>query len=265
MAGILDQENTPEIDPSKKYYEDLVGDDKPFKDPEALAKGKYMADMHIKMLEKRMDELREDYLKAQADSQAKAKLEDLIKSLENKQPVSSDNHSEQGPREPTPDLDKLDQLVSKKVEQGLSAYEVANRQKENTKVVVDRLKERYGNSYASTVKEQIQSLGMSDEMFNQMAKDAPSALLRTLGIEGQTREGYQAPPRSESSFQFKGPAKRDWSYYDELKQKNPRAYYNPKILVQMEKDALEQGDAFYTGSFGKTDKQLIKERLTSGF
>lgn len=265
MAGILDQENTQEIDPSKKYYEDLVGDDKPFKDPEALAKGKYMADMHIKMLERRVDELRADYLKEQSENQTKAKLEDLLKTLETKQPTSSDNPGERGPREPTFDLNELDQLMSKKLEQGLSAYELANRQKENTKVVTDRLKERYGSSYAGTVKEQIQSLGMSEEMFNQMAKDAPSALLRTLGIEGQTRESYQAPPRSESSFQFKGPAKRDWSYYDELKQKNPRAYYNPKILVQMEKDALDQGDAFYSGSFNKTDKQLIKERLTSGF
>lgn len=261
MAGILDQD-PQEVDPSKNYYEDLVGDGKSFKDNEALAKGKYMADMHIKMLEKRMDELRADYLKVQEDSQSRAKLEDLIKTLETRQqPVSSANPSERGSDTPTFDINELDKLMSEKMEKGLSAYETANRQKENTKVVIDRLKERYGNSYSSTVKEQIQSLGMSEDMFNQMAKDSPQALLRTLGIDAQIRESYQAPPRSESSFQFKGLPKRDWTYYEEMKKKDPKAYYNPKTLIQMEKDALALGEAFDAGSFSKSDRELLKDRF----
>jgi len=263
MAGILDQEGTPEDNPSKNYYEDLVGEGKSFKDNEALAKGKYMADMHIKMLETRMDEMRELYLKEQSENQTKAKLEDLLKTLETRQQTASSAQtpSERVPEKPTFDINELDNLMSKKLEQGLTAYEQANKQKENTKVVVDKLRERYGNNYQSLVKEQIQSLGMSEDMFNTMVKDAPSALLRTLGIEGQTRESFQTPPRSEQNFQFKGPAKRDWAYYQNLKKSNPKAYMDPKTLIQMEKDALALGDAFNDGNFDKPDRQLMKERL----
>lgn len=261
MAGILDQDSSNEIDPNKTYYEDLVGDGKTFKDNEALAKGKYMADMHIKLLEKRMDELRADYLKVQEQGQTQAKLEELIKTLETR-PASSANPSERGSdNKPTFDLNEIDTLMSKKLEQGLTAYEQANRQKENTKIVVDKLKERYGSNYQDTVKQQIQSLGMTEEMFNTMVKDAPSALLRTLGIDGQTRENFQSPPRSENQFQFRGAPKRTWAYYEEMKRKNPRLYYNPKTLTQLEKDALALGDAFNDGSFEKTDKELLKERL----
>ena len=248
MAGILDQELQTDLDPQKNYYEDLVGESKTFKDNEALAKGKYMADMHIKMLERRMDELRADYLKEQEANQTRAKLEDLITRLETKQPVSSDNLSEKGPEKPTFDLNEIDQLMSKKLEQGLSAYEIANKQKANTKLVVDKLKERFGNNYQEAVKEQIQSLGMSEDMFNTMVKDAPSALLRTLGID-QQREDFQSPPRSQNSFSFKGAPKRTWSYYQDMKKKNPRLYHDPKTLIQMEKDAIALGEAFQDGDF----------------
>lgn len=246
MAGILDQEDTE----NKNYYEDLVGEGKPFKDNESLAKSKYMADMHIKLLEKRMDELREDYLRTQSDAQSRAKLEDLIKTLENqRQPASSEQpQGERGSDKPTLDLNELDKLMSDKLQAGLTAYEVANKQRENTKVVIDRLKERYGDNYQTTVKQQIQSLGMTEDMFNTMVKDAPAALLKTLGMDDQ-RETFQAPPQSSGTFQFKGPPKRSWSYYQDLKSKNPRLYHDRKTLIQMEKDAVALGEAFYDGDF----------------
>lgn len=252
MPGILDQSES-DIDPNKNYYEELVGDGKKFKDNEALAKSKYMADMHISLLEKRYDQLREDFKKKDDEAQATAQLSDLIKTYEEKlkQPVSSEQpRSERGPEKPAVDLNELDKLMSEKLQQGLSAYEVANRQKENTRLVVEKLKERFGDNYQPVVKQQVQSLGMTDEMFNQMVKDAPAALLKTLGV-GDAGERFQAPAQSSGSFQFKGPAKRTWSYYQEMKQKNPRLYHDPKTLIQMEKDALALGEVFGDGDFDR--------------
>lgn len=252
MAGILDQENQQEeVDPSKNYYEELVGDGKTFRDNEALAKGKYMADMHIKMLERRMDELRAEYVKEQSENQTRAKLEDLIKTLETRPASSEQPQAKEVPdTSPKFDLSELDKMMSQKLEQGLSAYEIANRQRQNTTSVVSKLKERFGDNYQPIVKQQIQSLGMTEEMFNQMVKDAPQALLKTLGI-GDQPESFQAPARSSSSFSFKGPQKRTWSYYQDMKKKNPRLYLEPKTLIQMEKDALELGEAFGDGDFNR--------------
>lgn len=251
MAGILDQEDQNDIDPNKNYYEELVGDGRKFKDNEDLAKGKYMADMHIKMLERRMDELRADYIKEQSENATRAKLEDLLKTMETR-PASSDQPLANVVPDTSPkfDLSEIEKRMEEKLSQGLSAYETANRQKANTNSVVSKLKERYGDNYQPVVKQQIQSLGMTDEMFNQMVKDAPQALLKTLGI-GDQPERFQSPERSSGQFAFKGPQKRTWSYYQELKQKNPRLYHDPKTLIQMEKDALELGDAFGDGDFNR--------------
>jgi hypothetical protein len=38
--------------------------------------------------------------------------------------------------------------------------------------------------------------------------------------------------------------KRTWAYYQELKKTNPKLYLDPKISVQMDKDAIALGDAF---------------------
>jgi len=50
----------PLFDPNKNYYEDLVGQDKKFKDNETLAKAKVQSDIFIKHLERQQDELRKD-------------------------------------------------------------------------------------------------------------------------------------------------------------------------------------------------------------
>src|ERR1041384_5868536 len=94
--SLIDQNNQnpdgpPEIDESKNYLEELVGENKKFKDVEALAKGKHQADLFVKHLTDRMDEMRRDYLALQADNNTKARLEDYIKTL--REEAISDNRS----------------------------------------------------------------------------------------------------------------------------------------------------------------------------
>lgn len=232
------------FDEDKDYYSELVGEGKKYKDNKALAKKAIHSDLHIDMLEKRIDEMRDMYLKKDEELKSRAMVEDFQSQL--KQPPTSNTTPpvKEVNDKPTIDLDAIDKRLESKIRE----FEVAKKQQDNVNIVKKKLADRYGENFQSTVSQQIEYLGLSDEDFNSLARKSPSALLKTLGID-DSKDGFQAPPRSSNNFTFKGPPKRTWSYYQDMKSKDPKTYLNPKTLIQMEKDALELGDAFADGDF----------------
>jgi len=243
--SLLAEEETTTIDPNKNYLEELVGEGKKFKTAEDLARGKYEADTYIEIMKKRQDELRADYLKMRDEAMAKAKLEELISKLDNKQSHVDEPKNEE--RVKPLDLNEIDTLFSNK----LREHEVARKQQENLKLVKDKLIERFGNNYQSTVKQQIESLGITEEVFTQMAQNYPQMVFKTLDIDKpRATEQFPAPPRnSVQGLPQSGKKDRTWTYYQELKKTNPRLYYDPKIAKQMHDDYQRLGEAFEDGDF----------------
>ena len=165
---------------SKTYLPELVGEDKKFKDVESLARGKYEADVHINILEKRLDDLRADYLKMHEESQARAKLEDLIKQYDD---LKQSNGTTPSPiREPVqpkqPEID-FDSLIDSKIQQ----REFTRKQDENFNTVKAKLTERFGDSYPNLIKEKISELGLSAQDADSLARKSPTAFFNTLGID----------------------------------------------------------------------------------
>jgi hypothetical protein len=234
-----------------KKYLDLMPESQ--RDPEALAKAKFNADAHIKNLEMRLDELRQDYLKVSADSQTRAKLEDLIRQMEGKQQLSRESQlasSEQPSakevqEKPTIDFNEVDRHLANRLQQ----YEVEKKHAENAAFVKNKLKERFGDNYSDSVNQQITDLGLTAEDFNALARKSPAALLKTLGVDNIPRETYQAPPRGSSGFNPKIEPKKTWAYFQKLKQENPNLYRDPKTTNEMTAAALELGEAFMDGDF----------------
>src|SRR5712672_125043 len=96
-----------ELDPTKEYLQELVGDGKKFKSPEDLARGKYEADSYIKILERRLDEMRDDYKKVRGEADTAKRLDDLINQL-SKSPSETPPAKEE--RQPSFDPKQLDSL-----------------------------------------------------------------------------------------------------------------------------------------------------------
>jgi hypothetical protein len=244
--NLLEETPTDEvvIDESKKYYDDLVGEGKKFKTNEELARGKYEADSYIEILKKRQDELRDDYLKMREEVMAKAKLEDLIKELDTKKSTVQEPKDETQVKPELPDLDKL---FSDKITQ----HELSKKREANLRAVKEKLTERFGKNYQGTVKQQIEDLGISEEVFNQMAQNYPNMVYKSLGLDQpQKTETFQAPPRNAvQGMPSFGKKDRTWSYYQELKKTDPKLYYNPKIANQMQEDYQRLGSAFEDGDF----------------
>jgi hypothetical protein len=213
------------------------------KPQEEVLKAKVEADLHIKALEREKAELREMYLSQREELLAKAKFEELIdqmKSPTTNLPVANTPAKEvEKPYDPK-DIETL-------FDQKLSAYERQKTEAENFNRVQSKLMDKYGSNYASVLKDQQNSLGLSVEEINGLAKKSPEAFFRMMGLNDAPKNStYQAPPRTNQRNDSYAPKVqvRDYNYYQELKKTNPKLYLDPKISLQMERDAQELGDRF---------------------
>lgn len=246
--SLLDLSETQTADPNKSYYEQLVGEGLKFKDNEALARGKWESDLYVKHLEKRLDEAREDYMNLREEYNAGPKLRELIDQLSTTQPPQSRITQSNEENKPVEfDLSQVESLVAKKVQE----IESSKKQSENFRTVQNKLKERFGDNYSAVLKQQVESLGLTPEFADSLAKQHPAVFMKTFGLEDQPkRESFQAPPRSVQSDNFTPSTnKRTWSYYQKMRKEQPDLYRDQKTQVQMHKDALELGDAFQDGNW----------------
>lgn len=246
------QDDQTQSDPSKNYLTELVGENRKFKSPEDLARGKYESDNYIKILERRLDEMRSDYLELDTSYKSRAKLEEIVDQLSNnRQPQSSSEQTPSERREDTAPFDpkQIESLVSSEIQK----HENQRKQSDNYNMLEGKLKERFGDSYKSAFKSQIDKAGISEGLAKDLALNHPNVLLRALGLEGdQARESYQNPISSDrrtDNFAPAGREKRSWSYYEKMRKEQPELYREPKIAVQMQKDYDLLGKDFEDGDF----------------
>lgn len=234
----------------KSYYEELVGPNGKFKDNESLARGKWESDNYIKILETRLDNAIADARSLREDNQTKANLQELIdqfKSAQMTQPSSTQPENTNVTQPPS--LEQLESLVDQRFERN----KTAERESANWKTVQNKLTEKFGPNYQAALKKQIDDLDLTVDFANNLARSNPKVFFKTFGLDEQApRETFQAPPRSNlrsDSFAPQAPQKRTWSYYQELFKKDPNAYYDKKIAVQMHNDAIALGADFQDGDF----------------
>ena len=247
--NLLEQtdEDLVTLDENKDYLAELVGPDKKFKSEEDLAKGKYLADSYIQVLEKRLDAITEDYKKAREENMAGPKLQELLDKLEATQkqltsrepPVS--NEDTKAAFKP----EDVESLVSSSI----LKHEQTRKEQENYATVRAKLEEQFGHSYKDVLKKKSNQLGLSDDEVNSMARKNPNLFIKTFDLNEPVDNKFQAPPRTNlRSDNFAQKAKSEnhtWSYYEDLRKKDPMAWLDKKIAVQMEKDAQALGRDFY--------------------
>lgn len=234
-------EDTPNDQNEASEREELLSKWKD-KSKEEILEAKINSDLFVKTLTKRQDDISASYLEAKKQLEAQASLQELVDRLNAKATSNSESppaNEESHKPEPVDFKKEFSELYNKTRQE--------ERQAANAKMVHDKLKERFGNSYQAILRE----TGLSDSKIQELAQEAPEAIFRLVGLNSPT-ENFQAPPRSSQrndSFAPKGANKRDWTYYQEMKKTNPTLYLDPKIAVQMHNDVLSMGeDAFYGSS-----------------
>jgi len=232
----------------------LVGEGKRYDSPEAVARAKVFADDHIKRLETENKQLRDDYTRAREENIAKAKLEDLLDQIQgrrNEPPVQSPEPKQT--EEKAIDYRQIESLIENKFKQA----EVTRIYNQNLQSVQQKLVERFGPDYVSHYKQEIDSLGLSKEDADNMARRNPTAFLKMLGVDQPkpVQQQYQPPVRNTTSAPNPAlpvvPEKRNWDWYENLRKTNRSEYLSQKTQLQMLQDRMEQGDAFESSSFDR--------------
>jgi len=249
MDTLFDQNDTlPAFDDNKNWYEELVGETKKFKSPEDLAKGKAESDRYIRTLEQQKDEIRNMYLGLKEQVDGRAKLEDLIDRIERgKSRDSDDSITPEDKEKPTFDLTQIKGMIA----QELQEADVQKRQAVNYAEVQRTLKEKFGPRVNEVLKEKMDTLMIDDAYMVGTAKRSPQAFYSLMGINEQPVQQetmFQAPVRTTqrpTTFSNQNDGARTLAYYEKMRETNPKAYLDPKIQVQMDKDSQALGTSFF--------------------
>ncbi len=248
MTSLFEINVEGQLDPDKKYFDELVGDGKKFSDAEALARGKAESDGFIKTLNERADAMRAEITKLKEEADAKVQLRELIDQAKNSQQQqlsSNENPVNEEPKLPLYDPKEVETLIYSKIQE-TKKKEI---EQTNYNTVVTKLKEKYGNKYPEFLSQKTQELGLTQESVESMARTMPQVLIKSLELDAPVQRTDSGPMRSmfrTDQFQPTGGAKRDHKYYEELRKKDFALWSDKKTTEQRFKDIVGMGEeAFY--------------------
>lgn len=229
----------------KNYLEELVGDNKKFKDVQSLAKGKAEADMYIETLTRKLDALSEEVNKRKT---AEEIADQLRSQMADRSSSSQETH--QSPVENENDgQDKLSMAdIEKLVEERLQKDKELSKAQQNVNQVNERLVKEYGASASKVLQDKAQELGVSVDYLKQQASVSPQVFYSLVGLNGQKQmQTNFVPPQSSMNTASNEPVGtvRNKSYYDKLYRDNPHLRSDSKTTIQEHRDAVRLGEKFY--------------------
>jgi hypothetical protein len=228
-----DKPQTPTVDETKNYVEELVGEGKKFKDLEALARSVLHKDAFIEQLKSETAGLREDL-------NTRLKMEDFLAKLN---PPAQDPAP--GNQTAPPSTEKT-ATTREDILKLLDERDAALARQRNLNEAKATLEKNFGPNYASRVREIATQLGADEAFLNNLAATNPAALYKLVGVGERRQEGFEAPPRGASpGFTPTGKAK-NYAYYENLRKENASQYWSPATQNEMFREAERQGDAFYS-------------------
>jgi|SRR5882762_8149146 len=207
-----------------------------------LLKAKAQSDLYIKTMEAKLDSVSKDYIAIKEQQQTGTQLKDLLDRLDNPNRQLEQNTNQNVQNDTGIKPEDIEALIAKK----LTDHQLQLKQNDNFNSMQAKLKETLGSDYANSYKQRLDTLGLTREFADDLARNHPTVFVKTFGLDEQRQTNNQPLPRSnvrQASFAPNTP-KRDWAYYQELKKTNPRMYLDPKLTLQMHDDAIALGDAF---------------------
>lgn len=225
-------------DDNVNHLEALVGEGKKFRTVEDLAKGKAESDRYIAQLTSQLDE-------ARTEVQKRIALEELKTAI-----LERDNNNQQQtpPGQPDTsktvvDADSIEELVNKK----LTEAEANKIRATNEQTVADTLTNVWGDNAKAELVKAGAAIGMSLKELQDLGQRNPQALFKLIGVGNQpVANGGVVPRSSERVGNDNLNGERTKAYYDKLKASDPKAYWDKKTQVQMNKDAMRLKERFFS-------------------
>lgn len=238
---VSDQNDTASTEIPEDALAGLVGEGKKFKSNEDLARSKYEADQFIDRLQKENAQTREELKQRVSMGEFLTKLEQ-----QNTQGTQSTPGPDERVEEDTASLSP-DQ-VSELVETKLSSHQQKLTQEQNIKSVREQLVKTMGPDYTTKLAQKVRDLGLDENFADGLAATHPTAFLK-LVLDKPVESSYTAPPESTQArgdLSSHTGSTRKWADYEKMRKDNVVLYSSPTVQNQMHKDAMTQGEDFYT-------------------
>lgn len=219
-------------------FEDLVGEGKKFKDPDALAKKVVHADKHIDNLEQELAEMR-------TELSARLKVEEMLDKFkpapaEPTREVPAHNPQEPGSKE-------ID--LTAEVQRLLRAEKDKDKRDHNIEATRDGLKERFGPDYNQRLLEIAGDLSVSKDFLTQMAASTPTGffkLIDSVAERDNTRPLHAPQPNRDPLKTQSTQNRKNSAYFQELRREKPDLYFSRRVQNEMHQEAVKQGASFYS-------------------
>lgn len=216
-------------------FETLVGVDKKYKDVNDLAKAYVNADTHI-------EDLRRDLAQARAELDAKKNLP----TADTQQQIQPDP----APSVPVQPQNRED--LRTQLREELKSLTLEQTFEQNVQTTAQTLLDYFGDEQkaAQAIKTKAQELGVSVNWLRDSAARTPQGFYKIMGVnlDDVNRKNTSTPaPENEVRFDSTNRGNvKNYDYYKNLKKDNKAAYYSVAVQQEMQKQARELGDAFYT-------------------
>lgn len=234
MTSLLD-DNT-----ATAKLEDLMGEGKKYRDPDAVAKAIHEKDAFIAQLEKEAED-------ARTELRARLTLEELSEKFVSKNPQPI-----QPPQVTTPE--KADRDVAQPVDIAkLVADELAKTKSvEKTNANMDKakagLKDRFGGDYATALKGIAETLAVGTSFLDSIAAQSPEAFFNLIdSVKPRDDRRPVSPPTSGLDPNRGAPVSgvKNNKYYQNLRKTDPQAYFSKHVQAELYRNAMDMGSKFY--------------------
>lgn len=243
MSDVFTDPTTSDTD----HLAALVGEGKKYQTVEALAKSRVDADNYI-------EQLKRENAEARTELAARLSVEEALRKAQNERntevppKVATENTTPSATPAPT-DKEFVNRI--REVTQQLNQEQQAAA---NVNQVASKLVEIYGTQEKANevVRQKAVELGVSTEFLQSTAAQSPKAFFQTVGLvdvaptatPGKTPTGVN--PAVLANNTAGSPKQGTYDYYEAIRASNPKLYFSPKIQNEMMKQALAQGDSFYS-------------------
>ena len=238
-----------DIDPNKNYLDEYVGENKKFKDVQALARAKAESDAHISRLEEEARIRNEDLAEIEKELKARTRLEEIrdqILNAKNNQSPSNQSTPDAGER----DTNKSGLTKEDAESLALSVYEkakIAETRNANKELVRGKLVEKFGSNYASALDIKTKELGLDKEEANRLSETAPVAFMKMLGLDAAepTRLPNVSSSIKTNGFVGKREVQKTYNYYENIRKQDKALYNSPAIQKERRESMHQLGADFF--------------------
>lgn len=225
----------------------LVGEGKKYRTQEDLAKAYMHADVAIQQRNRELAEAREREQRLQEELKVRLDTQEILdRANRHQEPVKApEPHQDKDVETPKEDL-------AVRIKEVLEAERRETRVQTNRAQVESTLLSKFGDKVTADeyVRQRATELGVSTEFLSSVALQSPETFYATIGLKDATPKTITPPPsRSDvntQSFNQGGVKPNTYAYYENMRRTDHKTWSSPRVQMQIHKDALAAGDAFYS-------------------